>query len=177
MTLPYKLLMNPIPNDWAALHPLTVHFPIALLFVAPLFLLLGAVFSKHTRLFLVPALILMWLGTAGIYMAVATGEASSEQIQAGEPVLDTLKNHDELGRSSRLIYTILTLVFTAFCLWTNSRKNRNTTVDFLFLLVFLAGYAYASVVLYNAAHQGGRLVHLHGIKSTFYNTPAPAVAK
>jgi len=61
----------PIPN-WDALHPLIVHFPIVLLLVAPLFIVAALVASPaRGRLFMISALILMILGTASVYLAVA----------------------------------------------------------------------------------------------------------
>ena len=57
-------VLPPIPS-WSELHPLVIHFPIALLLVAPIFIL-GAVFTdpKKGRPFLLAALVLMILGTA-----------------------------------------------------------------------------------------------------------------
>jgi uncharacterized membrane protein len=71
------IYLPPVPS-WNGLHPLIVHFPIALLFVAPLFVILGAVLSPPKgRPFLVSALILMVVGTASILFAIETGEAAS----------------------------------------------------------------------------------------------------
>ncbi len=43
---------------WDGLHPLVVHFPIALLLVAPVFVVLGLVLPRAGRGFLVGALVL-----------------------------------------------------------------------------------------------------------------------
>ena len=77
--------LPPLPT-WQELHPLVIHFPIALLLVAPLFIFLGAVLRKErSRVFLISALILMLLGTATLYLATQTGQAASRrhQIPAG----------------------------------------------------------------------------------------------
>ena len=52
------------------IHPLMVHFPIALLMVAPVFVLLGAVLrDARGRNMLFSALLIMCLGTAGTFAA------------------------------------------------------------------------------------------------------------
>ncbi len=64
--------LPPIPS-WDGLHPLIVHFPIALLMVVPVLLVLGMIFRDGRRLFSVAALVLMLMGTAAAYVAVETG--------------------------------------------------------------------------------------------------------
>ena len=55
--------LPPIPA-WTELHPLVIHFPIALLLVAPLFIVAGIIVNPQKgRPFLVVALSLMVLGT------------------------------------------------------------------------------------------------------------------
>ena len=55
--------LPPIPS-WTELHPLVIHFPIALLLVAPLFIIIGMIVNPQKgRPFLIAALILMLLGT------------------------------------------------------------------------------------------------------------------
>ena len=67
-----------IPS-WDALHPLVIHFPIALLLIAPIFVLLGALLQPAKgRPYLLAATVLLLLGTAGTFIAVETGEAVAE---------------------------------------------------------------------------------------------------
>ena len=59
------IALPPIPT-WEGLHPLVVHFPIALLLVAPWLVLLGALLApSRGRPWLFAALTLLALGTAG----------------------------------------------------------------------------------------------------------------
>ena len=70
--------MPPIPS-WDGLHPLIIHFPIALLLVAPLLVLVGALLKPDKgRPVLYVALALMIVGTLSIFVAAATGEAAGK---------------------------------------------------------------------------------------------------
>ena len=67
----------PIPS-WDALHPLVIHFPIALLLVVPFLIVVGALVPpERGRAILYVALALMIAGTLGTFLAVATGEAAA----------------------------------------------------------------------------------------------------
>jgi uncharacterized membrane protein len=71
----------PIPS-WDAMHPLIVHFPVALLLVVPLFLVLGGVLefreARRGRPYLMTALVLLVLGTVATFVAIETGEAAGK---------------------------------------------------------------------------------------------------
>jgi hypothetical protein len=75
--------LPPIPS-WAGLHPLMIHFPIALLLVAPLFIVAGAILSpRKSRPAMMAALLLMVLGTVSIFVAVESGEAAGRIAERG----------------------------------------------------------------------------------------------
>ncbi|HMM34152.1 MAG TPA: hypothetical protein PKA62_05380, partial [Thermoanaerobaculia bacterium] len=69
--------LPPMPS-WDGLHPLIVHFPVALLLVAPVLVLLALVVRGHRRGLLLAALALMVLGTAASWVAVSTVEAAGK---------------------------------------------------------------------------------------------------
>src|SRR6516164_4728423 len=105
--------LPPIP-DWTELHPLVIHFPIALLLVAPLFILVGIVMnSEDGRPFLITALALMVLGTLGTVMAVLTGEAAAEVAHRTTGMAAVLELHQELAEITRDIFGLLSVIFAA----------------------------------------------------------------
>ena len=158
--------MFPQIPSWDALHPLIIHFPIALLLVAPLLVVLGILFRKPGRGLLIAALIMMLLGTIGIYLALATGEAAGELAERTPGVAAVLERHEELAQTARAMFTALTIVFAAilfapaFFKKVLSRKS-TAAISLAFLLFYAAG----AIVLANVAHQGGRLVHEYGVRA------------
>jgi uncharacterized membrane protein len=156
----------PIPT-WQAMHPLIVHFPIALLFVAPLFVIIGAFLaSEKGRGFLLTALILMTLGTAGTFVARASGEAATKVVAQTPQIKSVLENHEELAETSSILFTLLTVIFAAIVLGPRLLKwKENRTVTTALPLAFLLFYGAGAVLLMNTAHNGGRLVHELGVKS------------
>jgi uncharacterized membrane protein len=160
--------LPPIPS-WAELHPLVIHFPIALLLVAPLFIVAGILMSPSKgRPFLIAALALMLLGTVGTFLAVATGEAAGEVAQRTAAVSAVLERHEDLGETTRIVFSVLTLIFAALLFLPRLLKGEATIVSARILpLAFLLFYSAGVVILANTAHNGGRLVHELGVHSGF----------
>jgi len=157
-------------KDWGSLHPIVVHLPIALLFVVPVFIVLGLIFKKSSKALYVSALVLLILGTASIYLAVLTGEKASELITPNSAILETLETHDHLALKMRLNFSILTAVFLAFILLMGPLAGKIGPKIRLFgLIVYLAVFSLNLIMLLNTAHQGGKLVHQHGITSDLYH--------
>ena len=64
-------MLPPWPG-WDGLHPLVIHFPIALLLTAPVFVLLAMIPPKRGASFGLSALAMLVLGTAAAFVAVGT---------------------------------------------------------------------------------------------------------
>lgn len=158
-------------NNWGGLHPLIVHFPIALLFVAPLFLLLGIIIEKLLKPFYLCALILMVLGTAGIFFAVSTGNSAAEIIATDPAITATLAAHVHFAERSQLSFSILDILFLIYVLSPNFTQNRIGKPDWVAGALFLIIYLFNITLVFNAAHHGGKLVHQHGVRSTLYQDP------
>ena len=108
-------------------------------------------------------------GTLGTFLAVSTGEKASELIKPNPEVLATLETHDHLAEKIRLNYSILTSIFlTYILLFSRLTKKFSPKIHQIGLIIFLTVYAYNLILLVNTAHQGGKLVHYHGIASQLY---------
>jgi len=169
--------LPPIPT-WDGLHPLIVHFPIALLLVAPLFVVLALLWRSHAKPLMIVALVLMALGTVASYVAVSTGQAAGTLAERSPEVNPVLEHHEELAERTRLIFTVLTVVFAGLLagpLVFRREMARGAAV--VLSLLFLAVYGAGTVVLANTAHNGGRLVHEFGIRTLMPGaSPAPQPA-
>ncbi|HWQ35163.1 MAG TPA: DUF2231 domain-containing protein [Blastocatellia bacterium] len=164
-------------SGWDALHPLVIHFPIALLLTAPVLLVTGLLWPKNSRGLFIAALVLMALGTIGTYVAISTGSAGEEMAERIPGAEAILERHEELAETTRTIFTALTLIFTAILFAPRLMKKelgRKTAavVTSAFLIFYLAG----AVVLARTAHQGGRLVHELGVRASINSGASGAQA-
>lgn len=168
--------LPPLPS-WDALHPLVVHFPIALLLVAPVFVLVGLFRRAPAKGPLVAALVLMALGTAAIYVAVPTGEAAGRLAERTPQISKALETHEELAETARVFFTILTVIFGVIVFVPRLVKRELGRVAAVTLnAAFLVLYGAGGLVLVNTAHQGGTLVHAYGVHAlTDAPQGAPAV--
>ncbi|GAB4136588.1 DUF2231 domain-containing protein [Thermopirellula anaerolimosa] len=166
----------PTPPPPEGYHVLLIHFPIALLLVAPLFILLGALVAARWQGFAVVAALLMILGTAGTWVAVSTGETARDVIEeASDDALDVLEHHEELGELTRNVYTGLTAAYVIFVfltlVWSPISK---AAIRIPLGLIFVALSAAGALYLAGTAHLGGRLVHEFGIRAKLAETAEPA---
>lgn len=155
-------------NDWGSLHPLIVHFPTALLFTAPLFIVLGLIAQKSRKTFYICALILMLLGTAGVFLAVSTGNSAAETLSGNPAIAATLEAHVRFAEQSRLNFSVLAILFLLYVISPNFIQKRPGKLDRVIGSLFLIIYVFNLALIFNTAHYGGKLVHQHGIRSTFY---------
>ena len=169
-----QILMTTLPliPEWQQIHPLIVHFPIAILLVAPFFVLIGILRPPESSSpFLFSALSLMSMGTIASIVAVRTGLAARSQIQPSQDLSEILQQHQNMAETTCLTFCVLTLVFAAIVVIPRLFSRQlprviTTTLPAVFLLLYSAG----AILLANTAHTGGCLVHEFGI------TAAPAVA-
>lgn len=169
-------MLPPIPS-WDGLHPLIVHFPIALLLIAPILIVLGLIFQKQGKAFMVSAFVLMLIGTIATYIAVSTGESAGELAERVPNVEAVLENHEELAETTRNIFTALTAVFGAIVFVPMIfKKDLGRKLMIPIGLAFLVFYGAGSVVLMNAAHEGGRLVHEFGVHAIMTTNSNPNTA-
>ncbi len=149
-----------------------VHFPIVLFPVAFAFVAAGLVREKSARTLHASALVLMLAGVAAVFAATSSGDMAAEQLSSpGLEVIDTLEPHVRLAEQARLGFCILTGIFFLYVLL----RGRLAAVigrrgEVLAVILFLLVYAFQLLLLFNAAHYGGKLVHQHGLRSSLYST-------
>ncbi|HLZ42175.1 MAG TPA: DUF2231 domain-containing protein [Candidatus Sulfotelmatobacter sp.] len=162
----------PIPS-WDAWHPMIIHFPIALLLIAPVFILLGALLAPgRGRPYLMAAMALLLLGTAGTFVAVETGEAAAQIADRAPGVEQVIETHESLAERTRAVFSVLSVIFLALLAgpqFLNRTDSRLTTT--ILPLAFLILYSAGILLLVNTAHNGGRLVHEYGV-TAMVSSPA-----
>ena len=170
-------MLPPIPS-WDGLHPLVVHFPIALLLVVPVFLVGGLVIKKFRAGATMAALVLMLLGTAAAFLSVATGEAAGVLAERNVAVNEALEEHEELAEDSQWVFAGLTAAFAVIVLGPRF-LSRPVPPPVLVggHVVFLAVYLGGSALLANTAHAGGRLVHEFGVHAIVADSPQAAAPR
>lgn len=167
--------MNPLPvvPSWDGLHPLIIHFPIALLLVAPLLLVVG-LFVRDGRPWAAAGLVLLALGTFAAWVAVSTGHAAGEIAERGPAAIErALERHEELAETTRTVFTALTLALAVLVVVPALlRRPLSRPVGMAATLVFLALYGGGALLLVGTAHQGGLLVHEFGVRAMVAAAPA-----
>lgn len=154
----------PLP-PWSALHPLVVHFPIALLLVAPLFAASALALPRRKAYgAAVVAFILVLLGTVSLFVAVETGEATAEQVTKTPEIKALLHDHEELAETSEAIFGSLAVLFGGLLLGPKLFHKELTARTFRTAMsILLIAYLGGILSLVNTAHAGGRLVHEFGV--------------
>ena len=170
------MIQFPPTPSWDGLHPLISHFPIALLLIAPLFVLIGSVLAPGKgRAYHLAALILMVLGTVSVFVAVESGEAAGKLAERTPEINAVLERHSGLAETTSYAFAGLTLGFAlllggARLLRRHESRMATTVIPLLFLVAYSAGM----LLLVNTAHNGGRLVHEFGVKAIVASTPVSA---
>lgn len=170
--------LPPLPG-WDGLHPLVVHFPVALLLVAPLFVLVALFLSPaRGRAPLLAALSLIALGTLATWVAAASGEAAGKLAERSPEINAALERHEDLAEATRAMFTGLTLTLAAILFGPALLRRQLARAPLLALLgAFLVTYAAGAALLANTAHNGGRLVHQLGVRAWMPDAaPANAAA-
>lgn len=167
----------PIPS-WDGLHPLIIHFPIALLLIAPIFVVVGAALTPAKgRTYLIAAMGLLLAGTASIFIAVETGEAAGKLAERTPGMEQILENHQSLAERTQAVFSVLSVIFVALISvpWLAKQADTRLTTTIL-PLAFLVLYSAGALLLINTAHNGGRLVHEFGVRAMVSPSQAQAQA-
>lgn len=150
--------------DIAHIHPMLIHFPLALIPVALLAQAIALI--KGQGLFgrnclSGSGLALIVLAALGALVAAFFGDiALDKAVESGVP-LATMETHEELGITTAILISLLAIIELAL-FWRQAESRK------ISLLAFGAGVVVLIVLLTTAAF-GGRLVYEQGVNVT---TPA-----
>lgn len=149
--------MWPLPME--SVHPLIVHFPIALLLTAVGLDLVALILTR-------PALhrVALWnltLGTLGAGVAVWTGYRAADIAKHSFEIHQVMELHRKLGIATLILGSLVVI----WRLW--KRDHLGSRVRLLILLVMLV----MTGTLGYGAHLGGRLVYEFGVGGAFGKSP------
>ena len=148
--------MNLAPGWAPNIHPLLVHFPIALLSAAAAVDVAGWVFRRN-RLLRQAATILYVLGTGGAIAAYVTGRAASQTIWLPGMAQAVLRQHWDWALRTVWFFGMVTLV--RLVLLRHSRRDPRPSIVATFALLGLVGIG----LLIQTGDRGGRLVFQYGV--------------
>ena len=137
--------------DLTHLHPMIVHFPIALLIVAFLADLGGLVLKKD--FFNKVGLLLLVLGTAGVVAAYFSGHSAAEGLTEAGPLKMAMENHEDAALVTLWIIVATMVVRLALVAF----KKYQGMVRWVPLVLFLVGVASVA----RTGYYGGELVFKH----------------
>jgi len=133
------------------LHPMIVHFPIALLLVGFLSEIIGLILKKD--FFTKTAFYLLILGTLGVVAAYISGDITGEGIAETGALKNALEMHEEAAQLSLWLMTAAAITRIGFVLW----KKYSGVYKWFSLVLFLVGVL--SIV--RTGYYGGELVYKH----------------
>lgn len=164
----------PSPPPPEGMHPMIVHFPIALLLVAPILVGIGLFTKRCLMAWWAAAAVILLLGTIGAWAATISGEASESaglvkaamaaQPESSKIIDETLETHSELAESARNIFTVVTALFSLFVVFSLVTKREYSRVAaFGIAVVFLILWGFGAVKIAQAGHLGATLVHKYQV--------------
>ncbi|MEX1190392.1 MAG: DUF2231 domain-containing protein [Brumimicrobium sp.] len=148
--------MNEIPEflRTEVWHPLSVHFPVALLLMATLFKLL-TLFSK-SKTWENAGSFLLYIGTIGAWLAVFTGDQADGIVsrELCDPTI--LKAHENMSWIVAWLFSVASVLDILRTIKLISLKSRFIKISVVLLLLVGSGY------LTYTGHLGAKLVYQQG---------------
>lgn len=157
-------------------HPFIVHFTVGLVLSAWVPMLLGVVDTKRRQSWFLAGLMMIIMGTLFAFAAVFTGEAAEHvTVATSEAVERAIHEHEELAEFSRLLFVGVSVIYTsAMILCSRADDSKKKRVGLVGSVLVGLSYSIGSLALANAGHQGGLLVHAHGIHAPVAPSDRPS---
>jgi uncharacterized membrane protein len=147
-------------SAFPSLHVMVIHFPIALLFIAPLFDIGCIVFRKRVWLDRAAATLYV-MGTIGAGAAYLTGQRAAAALQGLSPATESaLADHENLAVLTLITLSVVSLVRLTVS-WL-ARYDRRINIG-IFRLVAIPVMLAGLVMLALTADRGGKLVYRYGV--------------
>lgn len=159
------------------MHPLVIHIPIALIVITPLLVVLGLAWRKRALGWFMGSALLMAIAAGGACLATSSGSAAEDFAEKVPGARDVLEEHEELGEAARnfAIGLAAALVIGTGAYWRWGDRIPRKLIITTGVLYLVANGA-AMLVVANAAHQGGRLVHEVGVRARLNSGPVSSVS-
>lgn len=149
--------MEQVPEFWRTevYHPLSAHFPVALLLVALLFKLVALGFKKEV--WILGGTVLLILGTIGIWIAIYTGNLADGIVSRKICDPTVLKEHQNMAYVTAWLFTASALLELLKFLKSGLIIQKRLLTIFSILIM-----AVGSGFLIYVGHLGANLVYQQG---------------
>lgn len=134
------------------IHPKLVHFPVALIITAFMFIVLAIFFTKKRELFIQLTFWNLAIGTLSSIIALITGLLEESKLVHNNAIHEIMETHKLLG-------IIVLAVATVLLIWLGLRIKKMKINEIYFFAVIL--FMLSSTLGYTA-HLGGKMVYEEG---------------
>jgi len=147
--------MGTLPEFWRTevFHPLSVHFPIALLLMAFIFKSISLFSLKET--FRLGGTILLCIGTMGVWIAIYTGDLADGIVSRKLCDPTILKDHENFAYTTAWFFTIALILDLSLYFLGQKISSYLVWINRLIVMLLLAGSGFLAYV----GHLGATLVY------------------
>lgn len=146
------------PLSDGTLHLLAIDLPLACVLVAPLLLAVNALRKDRNPALIVPAVMLIVMGTSSLCVAFLETQFPSEALRTGQAGAEVLDHQHNLVILTFITFVAATLLFAiALLFWRSFVARMQPKSLSVASVVFGLIYVLCSAGLIIAAHQGARL--------------------